>query len=52
MPTYNFASEKLMDKVFEIITSPCQFCPVKQGCKLLQGSTKCIERVTEYEERG
>lgn len=52
MPTYNFASESIMDKVFETVTSPCHFCPVKQGCAYRQGSTKCIERVTEYfEER-
>ena len=53
MPTYNFTSESISDNVFEIITSPCQFCPVKQGCKYKQGSTECVERVTEYfEERG
>ncbi len=48
MAVYDFADPEIGEQVFEVVTSPCRFCPIKRGCKCIQGGKACIERLMPW----
>jgi hypothetical protein len=52
MAIYEFEEAEIGEQVFEITTSDCRFCPLRQRKSCLnfvkQGSPQCIQMVTEH----